>query len=968
IVNQILTNKEITVKDIKLLCKEEINHKVYSLNATSNESPSKTISELFENQVIKTPNEIALEFDGEILTYQELNKKSNQLASYLKEMGVKRESIVGIMASHSIELVIAILGVIKAGGAYLPIDPDYPVERINFMLEDSGSTMLLTNFVVGNNFEYSGNVINICDIDLNSYSKENIEKVNNINDLVYIIYTSGSTGQPKGVMIKHSGLTNYVWWASKKYLRDAKEVMALYSSIAFDLTVTSIFTPLISGNKIVIYENNESEYVLFKILRENKVTVLKLTPAHLSLIKDVDNSKTNIKRLIIGGEDLKRSLAEKVYKSFNMNLEIYNEYGPTETAVGCMVYKYNEDEKGGSVPIGFPIDNTQIYILDSHLDIVPSGISGELFIGGKGVARGYLNREDLTEERFIQNPYKKDQKIYRTGDIARYLDNDVVEYIGRKDNQVKIRGHRIEVGEIEKYLLENEAINDAIVAVKEDNRGNKILNAYIVTKEVLVDTEIKDWLLKFLPKYMIPINFIFMEQLPLTSNGKVNYALLPNPLPTKKEFVKHNSAVEKKLVESMEEILGIEKISLNDNFFQLGGDSIKAIQVSSMLKNIGLDISVKDILTQERISEIAATIGVIGSDKIISQDHHYGVIEPTPITEWFFNEKFHNENLYNQYVVLEFEGATLDSNKVSVAVNKLVQHHDALRINYDKESKKIYYNQEHLNKEFSVKFLDLSDCNVAENISVLLNQANVEFNIENSLLFNVTMMKLDNNRQGLLFTAHHLIVDGISWRIILNDFITILKQLESNEHINLFLKTHSFKEWAEQINYYRKENYTEEVNYWNSILEKRVMYPVDTYDGEDTVKTSQVLSAKLSEYYTTELINNMNKIYNIELNELLVISLVLTISRQTGNNEVMIELERHGREAINEFIDVSRTVGWFTSMYPTYFKIDHKNLEDNIKSLKEQIRSVPNKGFNYSILKYLNKELIKSNNKYIRFN
>lgn len=831
--------------------------------------------------------------------------------------------------------------------------------------------MLLTDSMVGKDLKYSGDIINVCDIDLNMYSKENIENVNSLDDLVYVIYTSGSTGKPKGVMIEHRGLSNYVWWAKKEYFGDEKGAMALYSSISFDLTVTSIFTPLISGNKVVIYSNDESEYVLFKILRENKVTVLKLTPAHLSLIKDMDNSSSNIKRLIIGGEDLKRNLAEKVHKSFNTDIEIYNEYGPTETVVGCMIYKYNEEDKGLSVPIGYPIDNTQIYILDSHLNVVPSGISGELYIGGNGVARGYLNREDLTEDRFIPNPYNKDQKMYRTGDIAKYIDTGVVEYVGRNDDQVKIRGYRIEVGEIEKYLLENEAIKDAIVAIKEDNRKNKTLNAYMVAKKEVTDSEIKNWLLKFLPEYMIPINFIFMEQLPLTSNGKVNYALLPHPTYDKKDFVKHNSTIEKELVEAMEEILGIEKISLNDNFFQIGGDSIKAIQISSILKNAGLDINVKDILTHGSISEIATAIEVIESGKIISQDHHHGVIESTPIIEWFFNEKFHNENLYNQYVVLEYEGIALDCNKVSMAVNKLVQYHDSLRINYDKKNKKIYYNQNHLNNEIYVECLDLSNhsnSKCAENINSLVDQANMEFNIENTLLFNVTMMKFDNNRQGLLFTAHHLIVDGISWRILLNDFITILNQLDSNEHINLFLKTHSFKEWSEQLNNYRKGNFKDEVNYWNSILEKKTMYPVDTFNGKDTVKTSRVLSGKLSEHSTTELIKNTNQIYNVELNELLVISLALTINKQTENNEVIIELERHGREPINDFIDISRTVGWFTSMYPAYFKIDHKDIEENLKSLKEQLRSVPNKGFNYSILKYLNKELRDSNNKCIRFN
>lgn len=570
IIKEILTKESLQVKDIRLLSEEEINYKIHTLNSTNRDYPNKTVCKLFEEQAIKTPNKVALEFKDETITYKQLNEKSNQLASYLIENEVKKESIVGIMTSHSMELVIGILGILKAGGTYLPIDSSYPIERINYMLQDSESFMVLTNFEVDDEINFRGRITNIKDVDLSLYSKENLIKIKSLNDLAYIIYTSGSTGKPKGVMIEHKGLTNYIWWAKKRYLKDENEVIALYSSISFDLTVTSIFTPLVSGNQIVIYDTDETEFVLYKILRENKATVVKLTPAHLTLLKDRDNNSSNIKRFIVGGEDLKVSLAKEICNSFGKNIEICNEYGLTEAVVGCMIYKYDEEnDKGVSVPIGYAADNVQIYILDNDFNVVPTGIVGELYVSGDGVARGYLNRENLTYERFIENPFAKGKKMYKTGDTARYIENGVVEYVGRIDNQVKIRGYRIELGEIEKYLLENECVKDAVVAFKEDSLGNKLLNAYIVSKKEVTELELKNWLLKFLPKYMVPINFIHLEHLPLTINGKVNYNLLPNTISVEKEFVKYKTDAEKELVKAMEEILGIENISIKDNYYQL---------------------------------------------------------------------------------------------------------------------------------------------------------------------------------------------------------------------------------------------------------------------------------------------------------------------------------------------------------------------------------------------------------------
>ncbi|SHJ87072.1 non-ribosomal peptide synthase domain TIGR01720/amino acid adenylation domain-containing protein [Clostridium cavendishii DSM 21758] len=971
IINQVIKDEKLEVNEIKLINEEERKCKVYDWNSTTEYYPKKMVNELFEDQVIKKPDKVVVEFNSQQLTYKQLNEKANQLANYLREKEINKKSIVVIIETNSIDLIVSILAVLKAGAAYLPIDPSYPIERISYMIEDSKSNIVLTNLKIEEIIESRITVINVKDINLDIYNKENLVKTNDLDDLAYIIYTSGSTGRPKGVMIEHKGLTNYIWWANKMYLKDDNEIMALYSSISFDLTITSIFTPLISGNKIVVYDNDETEFVLYKILRENKVTVLKLTPAHLTLLKDMDNTKSNIKRFIVGGEDLKVNLAEAVYNSFGKNIEIYNEYGPTETVVGCMICKYDEEKNQGiSVPIGYPVDNVQVYILDNELNAIPTGFVGELYVSGDGVARGYLNREELTKERFIENPFIEGKRMYRTGDTARYLENGTIEYVSRVDNQVKIRGHRIELGEIEKHLTENEFVKDAVVVFKENLLGNKLLNAYIVKNRQINESELNEWLLKFLPKYMVPTNFIFMDRLPLTVNGKIDYSLLPEKVDVTKEFVNYSTSSEKELVKVIEEILGVENVSMNDNYYQLGGDSIKAIQISSKLKNKGLTIKVKDILSYDSIQKIAEAIETGKETVNISQDESYGEIENTPIIEWFFNQKFENENLYNQYVLLEYNKC-LDIKKVIIAVNNLVKHHDGLRINYNRKTKKLYYNDKHLNVIEAFRYIDLKEVYYDEefkNVEYLIDKANVSFDIEDSLLFNVIMFDLEDKKQALLFIAHHLVVDGVSWRVILNDFVTILNNLEKGNEISLPMKTYSFKEWSNELITYSKKDFQNEISYWNNIYNSNFNYPIDFNKGKDIVKTSQEFKGILDADTLNSLIEGVNEIYSMNLNEVLVMALILTINSITKNDEVVIEFERHGRENIGGDIDISRTVGWFTSMYPAYFKVESNDIERNIKSIKEQLRNIPNQGFNYGTIRFLKNQIAELQNKLVRFN
>jgi len=403
LIDQIHKNPDEKVCHLKLVTSDDHKKLIYDFNDTQANYPhDKTVHELFEQQAKNNPKKIAISFKEEKLSYKSLNEKSNQLANFLIKKGLKLEDKVGILTTHSIETVVGILGVLKARGAYIPIDFNYPDERIKYMLEDSEINIILTNVAVDLP-HFKGEIIDLTENAFCNESTDNISKKSGSNNLAYIIYTSGSTGNPKGVMVEHKGLTNYIYWAKTKYVKDENDVFALYSSLSFDLTVTSIFTPLISGCEIVVYrDDDENEYVLYKIIKDNKATIVKLTPSHLLLLKDLNNRDSVIRVFIVGGENLKVSVAKNVYDSFGKDIDIYNEYGPTETVVGCMIYRFDpKKDLGGSVPVGFPINNTQIYVLNNHLQPLPLGYVGEMYIGGDGVARGYINRHELTNENLL---------------------------------------------------------------------------------------------------------------------------------------------------------------------------------------------------------------------------------------------------------------------------------------------------------------------------------------------------------------------------------------------------------------------------------------------------------------------------------------------------------------------------------------------------------------------------------------
>jgi len=585
IANNSARNPEACIGELSVLDDTERSHIIHEWNRNEASNPSECVHELFTKQARRTAKGIAVQCGSETLTYDEIDKRSNRVANLLKRSGVGRGQRIGIYLNHSPHMPVAVLGVLKSGAAYVPFEPAHPLERNRFILEDAGVEIVLSEQILERDLSGTGlRVISLDgnagltndEYDLNSESEEPVDSGATPEDLAYVIYTSGSTGRPKGVKIQHKTLTNYISWARRVYSEGDSLSYAVYSSLAFDLTVTSIFTPLVTGGKVVIYPKRGSWPVIIDVIADNAVDVLKLTPSHLALIRDRNNQDSRIKKLIVGGEALGLELAEDIFNTFGRAVRIYNEYGPTEATVGCMIYELRPGiDRGPTVPIGRPASNTQIYLLNEALNPVGDYAAGEIFISGAGLAAGYLNRDDLTSERFIENPFSPGQLMYRTGDLGRRIDG-TLEYLGRKDEQVKFHGYRVELNEIRANLLEYDPITDAAVLVGEDEGGNEALVAYCVSESELDPTALREFLKDRLIEETIPTAFVHLASLPLTINGKVDREALKSIGISKAERKGESVAlgfIEEIIAQIWAEALATDSsIDPTDGFYRLGGN------------------------------------------------------------------------------------------------------------------------------------------------------------------------------------------------------------------------------------------------------------------------------------------------------------------------------------------------------------------------------------------------------------
>jgi amino acid adenylation domain-containing protein len=586
--------------------------------------PYNCVHDWFAVQCQQTPDYIAVVYENQKLTYQELNNSANQLAHYLKSLGVGTETLIGICIERSPLMVIAVLGILKAGAAYVPIDPNYPTERKAFILADTQMPLLLTQASLAADFQ-TNDITTIClDNDwyiINQQPQDNPIHNTNTHNLAYVIYTSGSTGKPKGTLISHSGLVNYLQWCTKAYKVDQGTGTLVHSSLGFDLTITSLFSPLLVGSQVELLPENQSIEILAQTLSQRKnLSLVKITPAHLELLSQQlspqeVSARTNA--FIIGGENLTTQHIN-FWRKFAPETNLINEYGPTETVVGCCIYQVSEqDNYSGSIPIGHPIANIQLYVLDQYLQPVPKGVVGELYIGGAGLARGYLNQPELTAQKFIPHPFSDEPgaRLYKTGDQVRFRIDGNLEFLGRLDDQVKLRGFRIELGEIESLLSLHSTVQEAVVMVREDVTGDQRLVAYLVVKpeSSLSIQNLRSFLQEKLPEYMIPTDFVPLQSLPLTSNGKVNRKELPAPdklnAAVKESFIAPRNSLEEQLANIWAEVLKIEKVGIYNNFFALGGHSLLVTQlISRMRDDIGVELVVQDVFANPTVADLSVIV------------------------------------------------------------------------------------------------------------------------------------------------------------------------------------------------------------------------------------------------------------------------------------------------------------------------------------------------------------------------
>lgn len=955
IIKKIINNIDIKISDIELITPDEKEEILVQFNNTYlNYSQEKTIKQLFEEQAAETPEDIALVSDTMTMTYRELNRKSNQLAHFLRQKGIGPDKIVGIMVERSIEMIIGIFAILKAGGAYLPLDINYPDKRLEYILEDSNAEILLVkNKFKDRKIKYQGSIINFSSSLLYLENQSNLLDIVTPHNLAYIIYTSGTTGNPKGVMVEHKNVLNYCAAFENVIDLPAQMNVLQQASFSFDTFVEEVFPTLLKGGRLILLPQDQiiDINILESKIRDENINIITSSPLFLNELNKLPNIPV-VDIYISGGDVLKKEYISKIAK----NGQVYNSYGPTETTVCATYYKYHNDS-GNSIPIGKPIANYKVYILDKNNRLQPIGIPGEMCIAGEGLARGYLNRPGLTAKKFVDNPYEKG-KIYKTGDMAKWLPDGNVEFLGRIDTQAKIRGFRVETGEIENLLLKNEHIKEVTVLVK-GSGSERYLAAYFVSGQDLSISELRDYLSNELPDYMIPAYFLQIEKMPLTPNGKIDTKALSEistQIDRGIEYIPPSNYIEKKLVDIWEEVLGIDKIGINDNFYEFGGDSIKAIQVSSRLYNHDMKLDIKYILSSPRIKDLSKFVQITSRKKISNQLIE-GEVELTPIQKWFFEKEFVEKEYWNQAVML-YRKDGFNEERLKKVFKRLVSHHDALRMRYylkKDNSKIIQYNRAIGENTFSIETLDLkSQQDITSIIEEESNKLQFSFDLEDGRLLKIVQFKT-NSGDHLLISIHHLIVDAVSWRILLEDFFSGYMQLEEKEEITFPPKTDSYQEWSSSLKEYaHSKEVLSQIDYWEDIIAKQEELPVDNKIASRIVGNCTNKKLVLSRERTEQLLNEVSSAYNTKVNDILLSALGLAINKWCGLENIVLNMEGHGRDKIIEDIDITRTVGWFTTQYPLLLKITNTaNISFLIKNVKESLRKVPCNGVGYQMLKYL---------------
>jgi len=982
LLHDIAQNTQKPVRTLKLLSPEETRTLIETYGTTtSKEIPAEwNVVNQFERIVRDMPRQVALLSEQSSLTYEELNRHANRLAHYLMRQGVQPGNIVALSVPRSPELFVGMMGILKTGAAYLPIDPEYPQERIDYILEDSGVKLVLTTPELRQRFARTGVRTVFPEINGNEFGDQpdsNPAVPLYAESPVYLIYTSGSTGKPKAVVVPHGALINHALFTREKEKITPADRILQYITISFDASGEEIFPSLISGATLFLPKSASdlSTNDIYDLILKYELTVLHIpVPVwHVFIDYLKENHKfipASLRLMMVGGEQPSIPKFHQAAQLATHAVRFVNVYGPTETTISATYFATNLEKnktfEQDVIPIGIPITNVRIYILDEALQPVPQGVVGEIYIAGKGVTLGYLNRPDLTAERFLPDPFGKEPgaRMYRTGDLGRLNSKGEIIFSGRADFQVKIRGFRVELGEIENALKKHPAVNDVIVlAQKEENRTHLV--AYIIPEKdrPLTIAELRDFLKKTLPDYMVPTQFVALDRFPTTSTGKIDRKRFPKPQIDRSSLEESYQAPrnekEKILVEIWQELLKLPKVGVKDNFFELGGDSILSIQVIARANQKGLKITPKQLFEYPTIEGLAAVaeegVAIHAEQGVVS-----GSFPLIPIQRWFFDLKLNKPEHWNQSLTIRLNEA-LDTEILSRVVQTVLQHHDLLRATFvrekDETQGQILQNSP-VNPFYVHDLTTLSQNEREEKIRELAFKAQSGFKLTEGPLIRFDYFKTGEN-DLLQITVHHLVVDTVSWRILSEDILQAYQQLTAGKEIALPPKTTSFKYWAEKLKEYaQSEAVGRELDFWREHIEGDVpTLPLDDPQGENTEKSADSVKISLSKEETQQLLREAPAAYNTQINELLLAALLRAHYRWSGENDLLIDLESHGREDLFEDVNISRTVGWFTVSHPLRLKYDSTwQTADLIRRVKETYRAVPNHGIGYGLLRYLRNE------------
>ncbi|AVJ22391.1 non-ribosomal peptide synthetase [Pseudomonas sp. MYb193] len=936
-------------------------------------SAERLVHELVGDRARETPDAVAVKFDAQTLTYGELDRQANRLAHALIARGVGPEVRVAIAMPRSAEIMVAFLAVMKAGGVYVPLDIEYPRDRLLYMMQDSRSKLLLTHSAVQHRLPIPDGLDALAVDQVQAwadYSDTAPTVALDGDNLAYVIYTSGSTGLPKGVAVSHGPLVAHIIATGERYETSPADCELHFMSFAFDGSHEGWMHPLINGASVLIRDDSLwlPEYTYEQMHRHN-VTMAVFPPVYLQQLAEHaerDGNPPPVRVYCFGGDAVAQASYDLAWRALKPKY-LFNGYGPTETVVTPLLWKARKGDPCGAVyaPIGTLLGNRSGYVLDAQLNLQPIGVAGELYLGGEGVARGYLERPALTAERFVPDPFgKPGSRVYRSGDLTRGRPDGVVDYLGRVDHQVKIRGFRIELGEIEARLREQTSVGETVVVAQEGPTGKQLV-AYVVPLDpTLLDDAVaqsngretlRRALKARLPDYMVPTHLMFLERMPLTPNGKLDRKGLPLPDVSQMQqvYVAPESELEQKIAAIWSDVLRLPQVGLHDNFFELGGDSIISIQLVSRARQAGVRFTPKELFQHQTVQSLA-TVAREG-DGVVQMDQSplTGDLLLLPVQHSFFADEIPQRHHWNQSAVLQ-PHQPLQVPLLLAALQALIVHHDALRSTFVEGAQGWSAAYRGPDQHQAEQVLWQTTLNSVEELEALGEEAQRSLDLGAGPLLRAVLAQLADGSQRLLLVIHHLVVDGVSWRILLEDLQSTYQQLAQGAPVTLPAKTSATRAWAARLQTYAHSPALQhELVWWQTQLQGS---PVGLPGADPQASLSNQLALSVSTHldatYTRRLLHDAPSAYRTQINDLLLTALARVITRWSGEASTLIRLEGHGREDLFDDIDLTRTVGWFTSLYPVQL-VPADSLAASLKRIKEQLRAVPDKGLGFGALRYL---------------